>query len=122
MEDLKTGQSQKQLERLAVKTGGRVVFLRVDEIDWIEAAGNYLRLHVGQDSHLLRETMNSVEERLNPNRFIRIHRSTIVNIERIHELQPWFHGDYAVILKDGTKLTLSRGYRARVQERLGTLF
>jgi two-component system LytT family response regulator len=107
------------LERLVVKSAGRVSFVRTDEIDWIEAAGNYLRLHVGGDTPLLRETMNSLEARLDGRRFVRIHRSTIVNIERIRELQPSFHGDYAVRLRDGTELTLSRGYRDKVQAALG---
>ena len=106
-------------ERLVVKSGGRLFFLRTDEIDWIEAAGNYVRLHVGTDGHLLRETMTSIESRLNAEIFFRIHRSHIVNVERIKELQPWFNGEYVVILRNGTKLTLSRGYRDRVQERLG---
>lgn len=105
-------------ERLIVKTGGRLFFLRADEIDWIEAAGNYVRIHVGKDAHLLRETMNSIEARLDPKLFLRIHRSRIVNMERVKELHPWFNGDYAVILRDGTKLMLSRGYRDKLQERL----
>ncbi|MCL4811720.1 MAG: LytTR family DNA-binding domain-containing protein [Vicinamibacteraceae bacterium] len=96
-------------ERLVLKSSGRVAFLKVDEIDWIEAEGNYVRLHVGPISHLLRETMKGIEAKLDPNRFIRIHRSTIVNTERIKELQPLFHGEYAVILQDGTRLTASRG-------------
>ena len=102
-------------ERLAVKSEGRVVFVNIVEIDWIEAADNYVALHVGKDSHLLRETMNALEARL-AKPFMRISRSTIVNTERIKELQPLFHGDYAVILKDGTKLTLTRGYRDKLQE------
>jgi two-component system LytT family response regulator len=105
-------------ERLIVKTGGRLFFLRADEIDWIEAAGNYVRIHVGKDAHLLRETMNAIEARLDPKYFLRIHRSRIVNMERVKELHPWFNGDYAVILRDGTKLMLSRGYRDKLQERL----
>jgi len=108
-----------QVERLVVKSGGRVFFLRTDEIDWIEAAGNYVRLHLGTESHLFRETMNRMESRLDPRRFARIHRSRIVNTERIKEMQPWFNGDYIVILRDGTRLTLSRGYRDRVQRKLG---
>jgi len=107
------------LERLVIKSSGRVFFLRVDEIDWIEAAGNYVRLHVGKEGHLLRDTMNSLEARLDPKRFLRIHRSTMVNIERVQELQPLFHGDYVVILRDGTQLNLSRGYRQRLQEVFG---
>jgi two-component system LytT family response regulator len=109
----------KSLQRLVVKSAGRVFFLRAEEIDWIEAAGNYLRLHVGKDTHLLRDTMSSLETRLDPRRFLRIHRSTMVNIERIQELQPLFHGDYVVILHDGTQLNLSRGYRHRLHEVFG---
>lgn len=109
----------KGLERLVVKSAGRVFFLRVDEIDWIEAAGNYVRLHVGKETHLLRDTMSSLEGRLDVKKFLRIHRSTMVNIERIQELQPLFHGDYVVILRDGTQLNLSRGYRQRLQEVFG---
>ena len=78
-----------------------------------------MRLHVGAEGHLLRETMNSIEARLNPEIFFRIHRSHIVNIERIKELQPWFNGEYVVILRNGARLTLSRGYREKLQERLG---
>ena len=93
--------------------------LKPEEIEWIEAAGNYVRLHVGAEGHLLRETMNSIEARLNPETFFRIHRSHIVNIERIKELQPWFNGEYVVILRNGARLTLSRGYREKLQEKLG---
>jgi two-component system, LytTR family, response regulator len=110
-----------RLERLVVKSGGRVYFLRTEEIDWIEAAGNYVRLHLGDDSHLFRETMNRMETRLDARRFVRIHRSRIVNTERIKELQPWFNGEYVVILRNGTRLTLSRGYRDRLQDQLGKL-
>ncbi len=111
-----------KLERLVVKSGGRVFFLRTDEIDWIEAAGNYVRLHLGDESHLFRETMNRMESRLDGRRFARIHRSRIVNTERIKELQPWFNGEYVVILRNGTRLTLSRGYREKLQEQLGKAF
>ena len=108
-----------RVERLVVKSGGRVFFLRTDEIDWIEAAGNYVRLHLGHESHLFRETMNRIETRLDGSRFARIHRSRIVNTERIKELQPWFNGDHVVILRDGTRLTLSRLYKDKLQQRLG---
>ena len=110
---------QPKSDRLVVKSGGRLFFLRTDEIDWVEAAGNYVRLHVGPGSHLLRETMNAIEGRLDPEKFFRIHRSRIVNMERIQELQPWLNGEYAVLLRTGTRLTLSRGYREKLQERLG---
>ncbi|MBI2427980.1 MAG: response regulator transcription factor [Ignavibacteriales bacterium] len=79
------------LERIIVKTNGRIIFLRVDEIDWMEAAGNYIKLHVGNEAHLVRETMNNIEKQLNREKFVRIHRSTIVNIDRLKELQPWFN-------------------------------
>jgi two-component system LytT family response regulator len=109
---------QPRTDRLVVKSGGRLFFLRADEIDWVEAAGNYVRLHVGSTSHLLRETMNAIESRLDPEKFFRIHRSRIVNMERIQELQPWLNGEYAVLLRTGTRLTLSRGYREKLQDRL----
>jgi len=107
---------QKHLERLMIKSSGRVFFLRTTEIDWIEAEGNYLRLHVGKESHLLRETMNRLAAKLDQDKFLRIHRSTLVNIERIKELQPLFSGDYVVILRDGKQLTLSRSYRDKLLE------
>jgi two-component system LytT family response regulator len=108
-----------RLERFVIKSGGRVFFVRSDEIDWIEAAGNYVKLHVGADAHLFRETMSALEAQLDPDRFFRIHRSHIVNIERVKELQPWFNGEYVVFLKSGARLTLSRGYREKLQERIG---
>ena len=110
---------QPRTDRLVVKSGGRLFFLRADEIDWVEAAGNYVRLHVGNSSHLLRETMTSIESRLDPEKFFRIHRCRIVNMDRIQELQPWLNGEYAVVLRTGERLTLSRGYREKLQERLG---
>ena len=108
-----------RIDRFVVKSGGRVFFVRTDEIDWIEAAGNYVKLHVGNDAHLLRETMNSVEAKLDGDLFFRVHRCHIVNIERVRELQPWFNGEYVVFLKNGTRLTLSRGYREKLQTRVG---
>ncbi len=104
--------------RLVIKSSGRVVFLKVEDVDWVDAAGNYVRIHAGEESHMLRETMGRLEERLDPEKFLRIHRSTIVNIERIRELQQQFHGDYLVVLKNGQRLTLSRSYRDRIQELL----
>lgn len=112
---------QPKTDRLVVKSGGRLFFLRTDEIDWVEAAGNYVRLHVGSASHLLRETMNAIEGRLDPEKFFRIHRSRMVNMERIQEMQPWLNGEYAVLLRTGTRLTLSRGYREKLQDRLGRI-
>jgi two-component system, LytTR family, response regulator len=112
--DLKT--EKKYLERLVIKSVGRVFFLKTDEIDWIEAAGNYLKLHVGREAHLIRETMNGIEAKLDPHKFLRIHRSTVVNIDCIKELHPMFSGDYAVILRSGAELTLSRNFRERFLE------
>lgn len=107
-------QNKSYVEKLIIRTAGRVFFLRSDEIDWIEAAGNYVRLHAGKDEYLYRETMAKLEAQLNPDRFARIHRSTIVNVERIKEMQPWFRGDYVIVLRDSRKLTLSRSYRGRL--------
>ncbi len=108
----------KFLDRLAIKSRGRVIFLKTDEITWVEAAGNYLELHTGKESHLIREPISDFEQRLNPDRFIRIHRSCIVNVECIKELQPGFGGEYLVIMNDGQQLTASRGYRERLQQLL----
>lgn len=107
---------KKYLDRLVVKAVGRVFFLKTDEIEWIEAAGNYVKLHVGRDSHMIRETMNGIEAKLDPEKFLRIHRSTVVHIDCIKELHPMFSGDYAVILRNGTELALSRNYRERFLE------
>jgi two-component system LytT family response regulator len=108
-------------DRIAIKSSGRVVFLRLDEVDWIEAADNYVSLHVANETHLHRETMTAMEERLKGGKFMRISRSTIVNVDRIKELQPLFHGEYSVILRNGTRLTLSRGYREKLDDLLGKL-
>ncbi len=106
------------LDRLMVKHDGRVYFVKVADIDWFEASGNYVRLHVGRVSHLIRETMHGIEAQLDPNVFARIHRAVIVNLDRIRELQPWFAGDYIVILRDGRQLKLSRTYREALQARM----
>lgn len=103
-------------DRLAVKTGGRVVFVKVSDIDWIEASHNYVELHVGKEAHLLRQTFEAIEARLPAEKFVRISRSVIVNIERIKELQPLFHGEYSVILHNGLQLTLSRRYRDKLHQ------
>lgn len=102
-------------DRIPVKVDGSYLFLETSSIHWIEAANNYAALHIGPKTHLVRETMTRLEERLPPGQFIRINRSTIVNVREIRELKPKFHGDYSVMLKDGTKLTLSRNYRTRLE-------
>lgn len=106
----------KSLERISVKSGGNVVFVRVPDIDWIEAADNYVELHVGKRSHLLREKMSVIETRLPQDKFVRISRSTIVNLERIKELQSLFRGAYTVILHDGTRLNSSSTYRDKLEQ------
>jgi two-component system, LytTR family, response regulator len=108
-------QPPRSRERLMVRADGRLYFVRVDDIDWIEAAGNYVKLHVGRETHLMRETMAGIEALLDPSRFLRIHRSAIVNLDRVREMQPWFSGEYTVILRDGTQLRLSRVYRDRLE-------
>jgi len=102
-------------DRMVIRAGGKVVFLDVKEIDWIEAAANYVKLNAGKDSYLLREGIGSIAERLDPERFVRIHRSVIVNVRKIRELQPCDSGEYIAVLKNGKELSCSRGYRAQVQ-------
>ncbi|MCI0746982.1 MAG: LytTR family DNA-binding domain-containing protein [Verrucomicrobia subdivision 3 bacterium] len=106
-------------DRIPVKGSGRVILVKTSDIDWIEAADNYVNLHTGKEAHLHRETMAAMEEKLPAGKFMRISRSAIVNVDRIKELQPMFHGDYTVILQNGTRLTLSRGYREALHQLLG---
>jgi hypothetical protein len=101
-------------DRLCIKSRGRILFLSTSEIRWIEGAGNYLRIHVESESHLVRETIADFEAKLDPERFVRIHRSAIVNLDAIREMRPWPTGEYVVTLKDGKELTLSRSYRGCV--------
>jgi len=117
----KDGPEQKgYLSRLMVKVAGRMVLLKIDEIDFVEADGNYAKLHVGRKAHLLREKMNDLEVQLDPAKFVRIHRSIIVNLDRIKELHPHFNGDYIVVLEDGRQLRLSRSRREQLEARLIT--
>ena len=105
--------------RLVVREQGRSVFVRVDDLDWVEAADYYVKLHVGKVVHLLRQTMTDMEARLDPARFIRVHRSAIVNLDRVKEIQPYFHDEHVVILHDGTRVRLSRSRRLRLEALLG---
>ncbi|MEX1276707.1 MAG: LytTR family DNA-binding domain-containing protein [Bacteroidota bacterium] len=114
LEELKS--KDRKLERLVVKTGGKIFFLRTEEIDWIEAAGDYVKIHINTTEHIIRERITELESKLDPSRFLRIHRSTIVNIDRIKEMQPMFYGDYVVILRNGTQLNLSRTYREKISK------
>ena len=113
---LAEARSESPMERrLVVKAEGRVVFLKMGEIDWIEAAANYVRLQAGAKSYLVREGISHIASRLDPSQFLRIHRSIIVNVHRIKELQPCNRGEYMVVLTNGKELSCSRGYRAQLQ-------
>jgi len=113
LEDIERERPRRTL--VPIRSGGRVTFLPVEEIDWLEAADNYVRIHAGRETHLVRQTLQSMEESLSPGMFVRIHRSTIVNASRIREIQPWFGGEYVVSLRNGTKVHTSRRYRARLE-------
>ncbi len=117
LKDLQPG--FKKPDRLVFKESGRVVFVHTDTIDWLEADGNYVRLHAGSDAHYFRETLAGLEAQLPAEKFLRISRSAIVNLDRVKELQPMFYGDYSVVLHGGTKLTLSRNYRDRFEKSIG---
>jgi len=103
------------LDRFVVRTGARIYFVRADEVDWMDAEGNYVRLHTGKRSHLVRTTVSSLVGRLNPERFLRVHRSIIVNLDRLREVQTYAKGSYILVLEDGTKLMSSATYRAGVE-------
>ena len=108
-------------DRLAIKSNGRILLIRPGDIDWVGAADNYVELHIGTETHLIRETISAWEKRLNAVQFLRISRSAIVNLDRVKELQPLFHGEYAVILFNGVRLTLARSQRDKVDQLLGRL-
>lgn len=97
--------------RMIIRQSGRIFFLKINQIEYIEASGNYMKIHSNDESYLLRDTLNAMEKKLDPENFIRIHRSVIVNIEFIKEIKPWFNGEYLVFLKNGTKLTSSKTYK-----------
>ena len=107
--------------RLVIKTAGRVVLVDIDEIDWVEAAGNYVKLKTASGIYLLREGISHLSERLDPGQFARIHRSVIVNLRKVKELQPCNRGEYIVVLKDGKQLSCSRSYRAKLQQTIRAL-
>lgn len=112
----------RRLTRIVVKEGDRILFLKVDDIDWIEAADYYAKIHVGSAAYMIRETLANLEQQLDPERFVRIHRSSIVNLDRVQEMQPWFHGAFVVMLEDGTELRLSRSRREHLQSLLQQTF
>ena len=105
--------------RILVTRRGHGVFIALDDVDYVDSAGNYVRFHVGGQEHRLRMKLSDAEHRLDPARFVRIHRTVIVNVDRVAEIQPWFSGDAVVILRDGTKLRLSRHYRSLVESTFG---
>jgi two-component system, LytTR family, response regulator len=107
-------------DRLTVSANGRILLINVKDIDWISASGNYAQLHTGNRDYEIRQSLTTLEARLNPREFVRIHRSTIVNVRRIREIQPWFHGHHLVVLKNGQELRMSR-YQRDVAKRLGIL-
>jgi two-component system LytT family response regulator len=106
-------------QRLTVSTGGRILFVSVGDIDWIEAEGNYARLHVSRHVYDVRETLKALMDKLDPREFVRIHRSTIVNVQRIREVQPWFQGSHLVLLHSGEELRMSRYQREAVERLMG---
>lgn len=108
---------QRFLQRLIVRSGGRVLFLKAPDIDWIEASGNYVTLHTGKECHMLRTTMNALEPKLDPQQFVRIHRSAMVNLDRVREMQPWFRGEQVLVLRDGTRLSVGRAFREKLLQR-----
>jgi two-component system LytT family response regulator len=118
LEQVQVRLSQGYDERLPVAENGRIVFVKTRDIDWIEADGNYVHLHVGNRGHDLRETLTNLEHKLNPRDFLRIHRSAIVNVHRIKEIRPWFGGYHVVVLENGKELRMSR-YQRDVAKRLG---
>ena len=111
-------QRSRYQRRILVRAHGRIFFLRVEEIDWLEAADNYIRIHTPTGTHLIRERLSAMENRLDPDQFLRIHRSVIVNVDRIKELVPWTSGEYLVFMRNGTQLKLSRGFRANLEAHL----
>ena len=119
LKDLKDRSSY--IERIQIKSADKIILLKTEKIDWIESDDNYVKIHSGKSSHQIRDTITNLERQLNPAMFLRIHRSTIVNIESIDALQPLYQGDYRVILNNGAQLTLSRRYRDRARQVLGVL-
>jgi two-component system, LytTR family, response regulator len=106
---------QRYLQRVVVRSAGKVILLKAVDIDWLEGSGNYVTLHIGRSTYLLRESLNALERKLDPDQFVRSHRSAIVNVDRIRELGPWSGGEQALVLLDGTQLTIGRVFRARLE-------
>jgi two-component system LytT family response regulator len=119
---LEAAQRPGGLERIVLKSAGRISFLSVDEIDWIEAADNYVQLHAGRETHLVHGTLGKLEASLDPEKFLRVHRSVIVNLARIRTLEPLFHGEYRIVLDSGDEVTSGRTYRDRLERLVKNAF
>ena len=112
---LSTTAAPAHVSRFPVRANGEIYFVRVEDVDWIDAEGNYVALHAAGRRHLVRDTIKSLEDRLDPTKFVRVHRSAIINVDRLRKLQPYFHGEYVITLQDGTTLTSSRTYSDRLR-------
>jgi two-component system LytT family response regulator len=110
--------SRRYLTRFVVRDRSKLSFVRVEDVDWIDSASNYIRLHVDGRPSFVRETMKSIEARLDPDRFVRVHRSSIINIDRVASIEPSSHGEYIVTMRDGARLTTSRTHSERLRELL----
>jgi two-component system LytT family response regulator len=112
---LSTTSAPGHVSRFPVRANGEIYFVRVEDVDWIDAEGNYVALHAAGRRHLIRDTIKSLETRLDPAKFVRVHRSAIINVDRLRKLQPYFHGEYVITLQDGTTLTSSRTYSEKLR-------
>ena len=108
------GNERRHLQKIVVPRAGGMLIVKATDVDWLEASGNYVTLHLGRTTYLLRESLNAFEQKLDPQQFVRLHRSAIVNVDRIRELAPWSGGEQAVVLQDGTPLTVGRVFRGRL--------
>lgn len=113
LEDMEQQRTRKT--RIPIKSDGRVMLLPVEEIDWVESSDNHVRIHANKATYVVRQTLQHMEQTLSPKDFVRVHRGSLVNVSRIREIQPWFNGEYVVLLRDGTQVKTSRGYRARLE-------
>lgn len=110
--------NEKHLEKVVVKDGGKIFFVKTKDIEWVESAGNYLKLHVGKNVHMIRETMNAFEQKLNPQEFVRVHRSSLVNIEAIDNLEGWGNTEFIITLQSGHKVQSGRSYYSSIRQKL----
>ena len=113
LEDMERQRTRKT--RIPIKNDGRVMLLPVEEIDWVESSDNHVKIHAGKNVFTVRQTLQNMEQSLSPTEFVRVHRGSLVNVARIKEIQPWFNGEYVVLLRDGTQVKTSRGYRGRLE-------